>query len=247
MKNLVYLFLLLTQSFWAQEAFDAANSLYQQSKYVEAASTYEGILQTQKESAELYFNLGNCYYKLKKVAPAIYNYEKALMLNPGDAEIENNLRFAQGMTIDEITETPKVGFAKIILDFTSGLHFDTWAWIAVIMSFFVFLTFAGYYLASETKTKRIFFFAMLFSFFMVAISLISGFSEKHKLDNERPAIVFEKEVIVKSEPNAAAQKAFILHEGTKVYILENIGNYRKIQLSDQKEGWIAKSAIKELK
>ena len=27
---------------------------------------------------------------------------------------------------------------------------------------------------------------------------------------------------------------------------ENIGNYRKIQLSDQKEGWIVKSAIKEI-
>jgi SH3-like domain-containing protein len=39
----------------------------------------------------------------------------------------------------------------------------------------------------------------------------------------------------------------VLHEGTKVYVLETIENWKKIQLSDETEGWVQKEAIKELK
>ena len=247
MKKIVYIFLFLTQWIWAQEPFEKANALYQQGKYPEAATVYEGILQSGQESAEVYFNLGNCYYKLKKVAPAVYNYEKALLLAPGDADIQNNLLFAQKMTVDEIIETPKVGFAKIIQDLTSAFHYDTWAWIAVVMALLVLMFFAGYYFSNETHLKRIFFSGLILSFFMVIVSIFAGFLEKNRMDKHRPAIVFSLTVTVKSEPNTSSQNAFTLHAGTKVYVLENIGNYRKIQLLDQKEGWISKNAIKELK
>ena len=64
---------------------------------------------------------------------------------------------------------------------------------------------------------------------------------------EKQAIVFAEVVTVKSEPKAASQDVFVLHAGTKVNVLESLNNYKKIQLLDLKEGWIDKSAIKELK
>lgn len=102
MKNILYIFLLITQTFWAQTAFDKGNNLYQKGNYQEAINVYESVLKSGQQSAELYFNLGNCFYKLNKVAPAIFNFEKALLLKPNDAEIQNNLDFAQKMTIDEV-------------------------------------------------------------------------------------------------------------------------------------------------
>jgi tetratricopeptide (TPR) repeat protein len=131
MKKLAFIFLLFTQVFFAQSGFEIGNALYQKGNYEGAITAYENVLQTKKQSAELYFNLGNCYYKLNKVAPAIYNYEKALVLNPGDTEIQNNLRFAHKMTIDEIKDVPKVGFAKMLRDFTGNCSYDGWAWMAV--------------------------------------------------------------------------------------------------------------------
>ena len=119
MKNILYIFLLFCQSILSQTTFDNGNKLYQNGNYQEAISSYEKVLKTEQHSSELYFNLGNCYYKLNKVAPAIFNYEKALLLNPSDSEITNNLAFAQKMTIDEVVEVPKVGFSKIIQDFTT--------------------------------------------------------------------------------------------------------------------------------
>ncbi|WP_395046697.1 tetratricopeptide repeat protein [Flavobacterium sp.] len=247
MKNILYIFLLITQTFWAQTAFNKGNNLYQKGNYEEAITVYESVVKSGKQSAELYFNLGNCYYKLNKVAPAIFNFEKALLLNPNDTEIQNNLDFAQKMTIDEVVEVPKVGFAKIIRDFTSSFHYDTWAWIAIVFSVFFLICFVGYYFSNTTMLKRIFFTTMLFVLLFTIMSVFAGFFEKNQSINDRPAIVFADITSVKSEPKSSAQDAFVLHAGTKVFVLESLNNYKKIQLLDLKQGWIEKSAIKELK
>ncbi|WP_134355498.1 tetratricopeptide repeat protein [Flavobacterium psychrophilum] len=247
MKNILFIFLLITQTFWAQTAFDKGNNLYQKGNYQEAITVYESVVKSGQQSAELYFNLGNCYYKLNKVAPVIFNFEKALLLNPNDSEIRNNLAFAQKMTIDEVVETPKVGFAKIIRDFTSSYHYDTWAWIAIVFSVLFLICFVGYYFSNTTMLKRIFFTSMLFILLFAMVSVFAGFFEKNQSNNDRPAIVFADITLVKSEPKSTAQDAFVLHAGTKVFVLESLNNYKKIQLLDLKEGWIEKSAIKELK
>jgi tetratricopeptide (TPR) repeat protein len=247
MKNILYLLLFCSQFLLAQNAFDAGNKFYQAANYTEAIDAYEGFLRKGQESPELYFNLGNSYYKLNQVAPAIYNLEKALALCPNDIEIQNNLAFAQKMTIDDIVEVPKVGFSKIIQDFTSIFHFETWAWITVLFSFLILGCFLGYYLYQNTTVKRTFFTAILLFLLLMIISLFAGFYEKSNYQNTKPAIVFAKFVSVKSEPNTAASDAFVLHAGTKVFVLETLNNFKKIQLLDLKQGWIESTAIKELK
>ena len=247
MKKLLIVFLLTTQFFFAQTGFEKGNDLYQKGKYEQAISEYESILATKQHSAELYFNLGNCYYKLNKVAPAIYNYEKALVLNPDDAEITNNLKFAQKLQIDEIKVVPQVGFSKMVHDFTSIFHYNTWAWISVGLATLFLLCFLGYYFSRFTLTKRIFFFGMFALLLLLLISVSSAISEKNHYENEKPAIVFTEIVLVKSEPQSASNTVFTLHEGTKVFVLEALDNWKKIQLTDGTEGWIEKTAIREVK
>jgi hypothetical protein len=247
MKKIIFIFLLTTQFFFAQSGFDKGNYLYQKGRYEEAIVEYKSVFATNQHSAELYFNLGNCYYKLNKVAPAIYNYEKALVLNPNDAEIQNNLKFAQKMQIDEIKVIPTVGFSKMIHDVTSAFHYNTWAWISVGFSTLFLLFFIGYYFSQITLSKRIFFFGMFVVVFMLLISVSASITEKNNSDNEKPAIVFAEMVLVKSEPQKASNTLFTLHEGTKVFVLETLENWRKIQLTDGTEGWIEKTAIKEVK
>ena len=247
MKKLAFIFLLFTQVFFAQSGFEIGNALYQKGNYEGAITAYENVLQTKKQSAELYFNLGNCYYKLNKVAPAIYNYEKALVLNPGDAEIQNNLRFAHKMTIDEIKDVPKVGFAKMLRDFTGNCSYDGWAWMAVSFAGLFLLFFLGYYFSATTLLKRIFFVGMFVVVFLILISVMAAISEKNHYETERPAIVFAEMASVKSEPKASGADVFVLHEGTKVFVEEVLDNWKKIQLTDGTEGWIESSAIKEVK
>jgi tetratricopeptide (TPR) repeat protein len=246
MNKFVYIILLIVQVSFAQKAFEQGNQFYQKEKYQEAIKSYESVLASGKQSAELYFNLGNSYYKLHKVAPAIYNLEKALQLNPSDADIQTNLDFARKMAIDDIKEVPKVGFNKLLQDLTSSYHFDTWAWIAVILSFVFLGFFAAYYYSPTAFKKRMYFTAMFLVLLGITISFSSGMYEKNRTSKEKPAIVFAEKVEVKSEPKASSPNAFILHEGTKVNVLESIANWKKIQLADETTGWIESESIKEL-
>jgi tetratricopeptide (TPR) repeat protein len=247
MKNIFYILLLTTQVFFAQNGFEAGNDLYQNARYKEAATTYENVLKANKQSAELYFNLGNCYYKLNKVAPAIYNYEKALLLSPNDSEVLTNLRFAQKRTIDEVKVIPKVGFGKLLRDFTAIYDYNTWAWISVSFSALFLFSFIGYYFSQLTVSKRIFFLGMLTMFVLLLISVAAATFEKSHYKNEIPAIVFAEMVEVKAEPQKLAANVVTLHEGIKVFVKETLENWKKIQLTDGTEGWIQTSAIKELK
>jgi tetratricopeptide (TPR) repeat protein len=247
MKNLLYILLLTSHFFFAQKGFENGNSLYQKGKYQEAINAYETELSANKHSAELYFNIGNCYYKLNKVALSIYNYEKALLLSPDDVEIQNNLKFAQKLQIDDIKTVEKVGFNKAIQDFTNTFHYNTWGGITVGLSIMFLLLFVGYYFSQITVSKRLFFLGMFAILLLLLVSVSSAIFEKNQFNNDQPAIVFSEVVSVKSEPKVGAVDAFMLHEGTKVYILETLDNWNKIQLTDGNEGWIENSAIRKLK
>ncbi|TDO84132.1 SH3 domain-containing protein [Flavobacterium chryseum] len=248
MKNILYLFLLISQVFFAQSGFEKGNALYQKAQYQQAIEEYESVIKEDKQqSAELYFNLANCYYKLNKVAPSIYNYEKALVLKPNDAETLNNLKFAKKLTIDEIKEVPKVGFAKLIQSFTGIFNYNTWAKISVGIAFAFLLSFIGYYFSQLTLSKRIYFIGMFVLLIALSLSIAAGMSEKDHYDNDRPAIVFAEISEVRSEPQKAGSAIFLLHEGAKVYVTESLANWKKIELTDGTEGWIDAATIKEVK
>ncbi|MDX6191519.1 tetratricopeptide repeat protein [Flavobacterium sp. Fl-318] len=248
MKNILYVFLLISQVFFAQNGFEKGNVLYQKGQYQQAVEEYENVIKEDKlQSAELYFNLANSYYKLNKVAPSIYNYEKALVLKPHDEQTLNNLKFAKKLTIDEIKEVPKVGFAKLIQNFTGIFNYNTWAKIAVGIAFAFLLSFIGYYFSQLTLSKRIYFIGMFVLLIALVLSVTAGMSEKSHFDNDRPAIVFSEMSEVRSEPQKAGSAIILLHEGAKVYVMETVGSWKKIELTDGSEGWIDATTIKEVK
>ena len=48
-------------------SFDAANKLYEQGKFMEAAAGYQRLLESGRRSVVLYFNLGNARFKAGQV------------------------------------------------------------------------------------------------------------------------------------------------------------------------------------
>jgi cytochrome c oxidase subunit IV len=181
------------------------------------------------------------------VAPSVYYYEKALLLNPEDEAIQTNLSFAQKMAIDDIKILPEVGFKKIVKEYTRVFHYDTWAWIAVFIAFLSLVSFLGYYFGNTVYIKRTFF--SLFLLFLVGISVavFSAFLQKKWESNYNPAIVFAESTTLKSAPKTSSEDVVTVHEGTKVFVLETLGNWSQIELTDKTKAWIAKEAIKEVK
>lgn len=249
MKHLLYILIgLFTTLSIAQNKtlFDQANTLYNEGKYADAINKYEAIIESGQHSAELYYNLGNANYKLNNIAPSIYYFEKALQLKPNDKEILNNIAYAKNMTIDDVQAVPKLGLSRFFNKAINTLSFDNWAKTAIVFVVLFVLLFIIYFFAYSTTKKRLAFVSGLVSLVLGLVSLSFAFKKQSLDQNDNPAIVFAKETEVKTEPNLGSAEAFVLHEGTKVQVLDTINNWKKIKLADGKSGWIISNDIKLL-
>ncbi len=249
MRNILFIVSFLFSSLlWPQNEtiFNQANTLYNEGKYAEAIDKYTTILKSGKHSAELYFNLGNANYKLNNIAHSIYYYEKALKLTPSDKDIKNNIAFARNMTIDAIDVVPESGFSKLVKSITNTFSFDVWAKISIALVFCFVVLFLIYYFAFSSFKKRLTFIGSLTALLLCCATVVLAFY-KYNLDKkDNPAIIFAQESKIKSEPNLRSEESFRLHEGTKVQVLDTIGEWKKIKLSDGKTGWILSKDVKML-
>lgn len=249
MKKYIYyiaLFFLGIVSAQNDALFEQANSLYNQEKYPEAIQIYDQILKNGKHATSLYFNKANAHYKQNQLAESIYNYEKALLLDPSNEDVLTNLAFAKNMLIDKIDVIPTSGFSKFFNSFVDGFHFDTWAIIAVVLMLLFVFSFIKYTLEKYTGKKRLFFVISGISLLLSLLSLSFAYQQESNVNKEVYAIVFAKESQVKTEPKLSSDQAFVLHEGTKVQVLESFQDWTKIKLTNGSVGWVIAENIKQL-
>jgi len=250
-SNIWVFFLLLTLGLQAEaqeldSLFTAANKNYQQEDYVKALEGYLMIEQVEFESAELYYNMANSYYKMNQVAPAIYYYEKALKLSPNNKDIIFNLEFANQMILDNIEPLPKSVGQKLMDAFVLRFTYEVWAKIAVVLAFVFALLFLMYHFSYSTSKKRVYFVTSIVSVLLVTTSLFFAYRNFHYVENNISAIIFSNQVDVKNAPTKSSELYFELHEGTKVYILESLDDWRKIKIADGKIGWIESRHLREI-
>lgn len=250
MKKLLTI-IVATASFFAYAQNDAlfkeANSFYNEGEYQKAIANYLKVLETGQHSVSLYYNLGNAYYKVNQIAPSIYYYEKALLLDPNDADVKNNLLFAQNMTIDAIDVLPQTGFTKLVENMISKFSYHTWAVASIVFMILFVTNFLGYYFSIYQNKKRLFFAICLIALIACGLSFAFAYHQYNTIKNQRPAIIFEKETEVRSEPNDRSEEVFLLHEGTKVNVQDELGEWKKIRLTDGKTGWLPTKTLREIK
>lgn len=237
--------MLLAQS--STELFEKANAEYRSGTYSQAVKTYHQVDDLGQKSADLYFNMGNAYYKLNQIAPSIYYFEKALLLDPLHEDAKHNLVFAQRMTIDAIEVVPKSVLQNFNENIIYPISYNTWAWISVVLAFFIAIFFLSYYFSQYTSMKRSYFIMSFISIGLFLLVLSFTIKAKHHFKTDQPAIVFSTKVSVKSEPQLSATETFVLHEGTKVQVVQTIDAWSKIKLADGKVGWLLNGDFKKLK
>ncbi|RPG28661.1 MAG: tetratricopeptide repeat protein [Muricauda sp. TMED12] len=250
MKKIILLLCLLSFSFGFSQnkaLFNEATELYNNGEYSAAIENYEQIIENGEHSASLYFNLGNCYYKLNSIGPSIYYYEKALLLSPNNAEIKNNLRFAQNMRLDAIEVVPRTEISKIYKSTIGLLSYDGWAYVAVALAFLFVLGYMAYYFLGPANQKRAAFISSIFSLVIGVICILMAYLNFQQYKNNDPAIVFDKEVNVNSEPNADSSTIFTIHEGTKVNVLDELDDWKRIRIADGQTGWLKGDNVKKIK
>ena len=223
-----------------------ADTEYQKGNYQQAIRDYEEILKNG-ESAEIYFNLGNAYYRTDNITKAVLNYERARLLSPGDDDINFNLQFARSKTIDKITPESEMFFVtwyKSLVNFTSV---DNWAKTGILCIVMALLLVLLYLFGPQLMLRKIGFFGGLAFFVIFLLSNLFAFQQKQALNNRTGAIIISPSVNIKKTPAKNSADQFVLHEGTRVDIIDKgMTDWRCIRVGDGREGWIETKAIEEI-
>ena len=221
-----------------------ADSAYVRGQYQQAISDYESLLK-QGASAELYYNLGNAYYRTENIPQAVLNYERALLLSPGDRDIRFNLQIARSKTFDKIVPESEMFFVTWYRAMVNMMSVDGWARTALFAMGLTIILLLVYLFADRLWLRKAGFFGGVALLILFVISNLFAWQQKQDLINRKGAIIFAPSVTVKSTPAANGTDLFILHEGTKVVIIDgSMKDWKEIRLADGKEGWIESKKIR---
>lgn len=234
----------------AQESVDdlweMAAGYYAEGDYVNALNFYLMIEGEQKVSPDLYYNIANSYFKSGGNSHAILYYEKALKLDPSHADAANNLAIAQRFTLDKIDVLPDLILVTWVRKVKYLFSADVWAWIAVVLAFAVAMMMLGFRFGSSLRSRKTSFVLACVCLLFAGIAFAFSISEKNDAIKEDSAIVMSPVASVRSSPGEAGNPIFVLHEGTKVSLLDELGEWTRIELSDGRQGWITAESISKI-
>jgi tetratricopeptide (TPR) repeat protein len=228
---------------FAQTTIEQAHAAYAEKDFQLAAQIYEAALSEQGASAAVYYNLGNTYYRLNKIAPAILNYERALLLEPGNRDIRFNLEIARLKTVDKIEPVGEFFLTEIYHALQNWRNTDQWSSIAVVCFLLLIAGLFLFFFSRKIIWKKLGFYAGLVLLVVCLFANVFAYNQKKKLTHRTTAIIFSATTTIKSAPDNSGTDLFILHEGTKVKITNQLSEWKEIETADGNVGWIKSKEI----
>jgi tetratricopeptide (TPR) repeat protein len=242
-KCLCILLLLLSGGlFGQQEAFDAANERYRAEDFLGASEGYQALYEEGWESAELYYNMGNAFFKTGELGEAVWAYERTLTLDPDNEDALVNRAMLQERLVDDIEQLPLPLIERSFRRWadrlgTTGFRslFIVWLWLV-----------AGCWIAWRMRKARSAFFGMGAGLLLMLLTGIGWWVQNGLQAKEQRAVLLVENVYVKTAPSVQAQDAFVLHEGTVVYLDDRIDSWQEIRLTDGQVGWVEAEVLWEI-
>lgn len=224
---------------YVDSLWNAANMAYSEGRWEAAVADYSMIADMGLESAALYCNTGNAYAKNGNVPMAILYYERALKVDPSYEDAQFNLALMNSRIQDRIDPVPEFFLKKWMNDVSYLMDSDAWAVLSLVLLGAMLAMLLLFLLSQSVAGRRTGFFVALALLVMMSFSIGFSMSQKRAYMNADKAIVVRPVVSVKSSPSSEASKdLFVLHEGTKVRIVDQVGSWNNIELADGRRGWL---------
>ena len=240
--TLLFLFPTTIQAVTKQDA----DAEYSKGNYQQAIKDYEELLKAG-ESAEIYYNLGNAYYRTENITRAVLSYERALLLNPADEDIRFNLQMARSKTIDKITPESEMFFFTWYRSLVNLMTIDGWAHLAIASIILTLILALVYLFAGHLTLRKIGFYGGVLFLIIFLLSNLFAFQQKQMLMKRNGAIVTAPSVTIKKTPVANSADQGVIHEGTRVDIIDDtMRDWKEIHLADGREGWIPATQIEKI-
>ncbi len=247
---LIYVFVALLSMNYSSHAspnhldiYHQANIAYQEKNYEKAIELYNDLLKEGQFASELYFNLGNAYYKSGNIPRSILNYERALKMDPKDEEAQFNLKIATLKIVDKVDPVPQIFYKRWFDSLTNLLSSNDWSKLFIVLLWFSLIASLMYLFGYSVSLRKTGFVLSLAFLSLSLFSYLIASKSYSKTHLEESAIVMSPSVYVKSSPDLKGNDLFIIHEGIKVELLDELNDWKKIKLINGNVGWIMNKDI----
>lgn len=224
-----------------EQKFTKANQYYKDKQYDFAESAYLEILKTDAENVNANYNIGNVYFHKKEYVNAVYYYEKANKFKPDDKAILHNLQMTNNLLFKKQEFSSGFFLTAYLHQFIQSYTSAQWAKIAL---FFLWMAVVGlifYFVKQNLFARRVGILSALMACLFFLFTYIKYNSETKK----DYGILMQTSVLNKT-PVLNADTKDTAQAGTKLKLIDTDKDWQKVQLPNDKQGWIMKSAVKEI-
>lgn len=215
---------------------------YTDGRWSECTESLKALESLGVVSPELYYNLGNAYFKSGDYPHAILYYERTLKISPSFEDARINLDFANSLIRDKIDAVPEFVLKSWARKVCYLMPSDFWALISIVLFAAALALFLVFRLGASRGLRRTGFYCSIVALILSASSFGMARWQRNSYLKADGAIVMKPVASVKSSPSRDSSKdLFVLHEGTKVTVLDTVGEWKNISLSDGRQGWIEES------
>lgn len=222
----------------AARLFDAANKLYEERKFPEAATAYEAILTSGAASPAVYFNLGNARFKSGEIGRAIVAYRHAAQLTPRDPDIKANLQFARNQV-----QGPTLRPSRLQRVF-GLLSLNEWTGLTAVALWFTLLLLAAMQLRPALRTSlRTVTLIAGGATLVLGVSLFATFQLNATGDL---AVVTARDVIIRNGPLDESQTSFTANDGAELRVLDRKDDWLQVSDGTRRVGWLKRGEVATL-
>lgn len=215
------------------QLFEAANRLYEERKYSEAATAFEEILKSGNASPAVYFNLGNSHFKSGQIGRAIVAYRRAAQLTPRDPDVKANLQFARNQV-----QGPTLRPTRLQRAFGT-ISLNEWTGLAAVA---FWSTFSLMSLMQVRPALRPALRPFAISFGGITGALCVGLLLALQLNPIRHlAVVTARDVIIRNGPLDESQMAFTANDGAELRVLDRKDEWLQVSDGTRRVGWLKRS------
>jgi hypothetical protein len=241
--SMLFLVALLHGEDSGDSLFVQAGEAYSEGRFEQALVTYQEIVDQGYAAADLYYNMGNAAFRSNKLGYAVLYYEKALKLDPSHEAAKKNLNYVSRYKEDQLERVPELFIRTWIRAIYQMFSLRGWSYIAITLFALMLAGVLGYIFSPMLAVKKAGFFTGLVALLLFVLSLTAAVHRHSEFTSPDSAIIVHPSVVVKSTPSLSGTDLFVLHEGTKLTMGEEVSGWIEITISDGRVGWIPEESL----
>ncbi len=227
------------------DEFAAANLLYEDGNYEEAARSYERLLGLGYEDAALHYNLGNAYFRMDDMGRAILNFLRANRLAPLDDDIQDNLDLARAKLETANYQQHPLPLLAQLSGMAPWITLNQTALITLLMWLVLGGAVYAFVLSRQLRGS-----ALAARIGVVAIAGVVAFgsltfgSSLNRSHWEQIAVVTAESTDLRTGPSERYGPRFALQSGSESVLIDVQGGWTRLRIPRTEiEGWVRSSAI----